>query len=514
MTPEWSTTGASGGPSTRSAFTGIMIGMALAAISQTLVSTALPTIVGDLGGYDQLSWVVSAYLLTSAVVVPFAGALADRYGTSRLFQLAIVVFAAGSALAAVSTSMGLLIAARSIQGLGGGAIMTLAFTLVGHIVAPRERGRYQGYIASLFAVTSVLGPLVGGFFVDHLTWRLAFVTNVVLSGVALVVFRRRRLVDVTGPGGRLDLPGSALLVVALVSTMLVLMWGGQRHAWTSGVIIALVLIAIGSFVLFVAWERRATDPIVPLDLFSRPVVRVCALLSFLSGMAMFGVIVYAPTFLQIALGVAPTRSGLLLVPLMGCILVGSTAGGRVMSRTGRYRRLAIIGSAALLVGAGLLVTMSTTTPPWRPAVYVGVAGLGIGLVMPVTMVAVQNAVDRTRLGAATAVTQFTRKIGSTLGVALLGGLFNVRVADALEAAGALPAGTDADSLLQSPAQIAQLPTEVGDAVRQAVAEGATVTFLAAFVVAAIGLVVSFGLPNEELSDSSLPVGAAAPVAPG
>ena len=257
MTPEWSTTGAGGGVSTRSAFTGIMIGMALAAISQTLVSTALPTIVGDLGGYDQLSWVVSAYLLTSAVVVPFAGALADRYGTSRLFQLAIVVFAAGSALAAVSTSMGLLIAARSIQGLGGGAIMTLAFTLVGHIVAPRERGRYQGYIASLFAVTSVLGPLVGGFFVDHLTWRLAFVTNVVLSGVALVVFRRRRLVDVTGPGGRLDLPGSALLVVALVSTMLVLMWGGQRHAWTSGVIIALVLIAIGSFVLFVACERRA-----------------------------------------------------------------------------------------------------------------------------------------------------------------------------------------------------------------------------------------------------------------
>ena len=210
--------------------------------------------------------------------------------------------------------------------------MTLAFTLVGHIVAPRERGRYQGYIASLFAVTSVLGPLVGGFFVDHLTWRLAFVTNVVLSGVALVVFRRRRLVDVTGPGGRLDLPGSALLVVALVSTMLVLMWGGQRHAWTSGVVIALVLIAIGSFVLFVACERRATDPIVPLDLFARPVVRVCALLSFLSGMAMFGVIVYAPTFLQIALGVAPTRSGLLLVPLMGCILVGSTAGGRVMSR--------------------------------------------------------------------------------------------------------------------------------------------------------------------------------------
>ncbi len=258
--------------STRSAFTGIMIGMALAAISQTLVSTALPTIVGDLGGYDQLSWVVSAYLLTSAVVVPFAGALADRYGTSRLFQLAIVVFAAGSALAAVSTSMGLLIAARSIQGLGGGAIMTLAFTLVGHIVAPRERGRYQGYIASLFAVTSVLGPLVGGFFVDHLTWRLAFVTNVVLSGVALVVFRRRRLVDVTGPGGRLDLPGSALLVVALVSTMLVMMWGGQRHAWTSAVIISLVLIAIGSFVLFVVCERRATDPIVPLDLFTRPVV--------------------------------------------------------------------------------------------------------------------------------------------------------------------------------------------------------------------------------------------------
>ena len=432
-----------------------------------------------------------------------------------MFQLAIGVFAAGSLLAAISNSMAMLIVARSIQGLGGGAIMTLAFTLVAHIVPARERGRYQGYIAAMFAVTSVLGPLVGGFFVDHLSWRLAFVTNVVLSAAALVVFRRRRPVDSTGAGNGFDPLGSVLLVVALVASMLVLMWGGQQYAWTSTVVLALAAVAVISLVLFVRCERRAADPIVPVGLFGRPVVRVCTMLGFLSGMAMFGVIVYAPTFLQISLGVSATRSGLQLVPLMGCVLVGSTVGGRIMSRTGRFRAIAVVGSALLVAGAGLLATMDTSTPLPLPSLYIGAAGLGIGLMMPVTLVAVQNAVDRSQLGAATSATQFTRKIGSTLGVALLGGLFNGRVNDALdEAVGALPAGTRPESLLESPAMIEQLPADVADVVRAAVADGATLTFAAACVVAIIGLIVSLRLPNDELSDRLVPFGASTSVAPG
>lgn len=488
----------------RAAFIGIAMGMTLGAVSQTLVSTALPTIVGEFGGYDSLAWVVSAYLLTSSIVVPFAGKLADMFGTTRMFRVAILVFAAGSLLAAVSQSMIVLIAARSIQGLGGGAIMTLAFTLVGRLAPARERGRYNGYIASLFALSSVLGPLVGGFFVDHLTWRLAFVTSVGLSLVALVVVQRNLPPDEARTGKRLDARGSLLLVVALATTMLVAMWGGQQFAWMSLRIIGLSVVALVSLAAFVWTEGRVEEPIVPLHLFRRRAVRVSSVLGFLSGMAMFGVIVYAPTFLQVSRGVSATKSGLLLIPLMGFITIGSAVGGRIMSRTGRFRHVAIAGSALLMVGAGLLATMSESTPVLIPSVFVGVSGLGIGLTMPVTIVAVQNAVRLDQLGAATSLTQFTRKIGSTLGVAILGGLFNAGVATSLAGSAALlPPGATADSLLDTPAKVALLPTPVASAVRSAVADGVRLTFTAAFFVAVVGLAVSTRLPDDELTDDEL-----------
>ncbi len=485
----------------RTIFIGIMIGMALAAISQTLVTTTLPTMVGELGGLDHLSWVVSAYLLTSTVVVPFAGKLADLFGTTRLFQVAIVMFAAGSLLAGLSTSMAMLIAGRSIQGLGGGAIMTLAFTLVGHIVPMRERGRYQGYVASMFAVTSVIGPLLGGFFVDHLSWRWAFYSNVALAGVVLAIIRRNLPPDEKRAARGADLRGGALLVVTLISMMLVAVWGGQKLAWTSPAVVVLIAVALGGFVLFVRCERAASEPIVPIEMFGQRAVRTATTIGFMSGIAMFGVTVYAPTFLQVSLGVSATRSGMTLVPLMGCILVASTVGGRVMSRTARFKSLAVIGSGLLVVGTGSLATMTTRTATFVPSLYVGIVGLGLGLIMPVTLVAVQNAVTSERLGAATSVSQTTRKIGSTLGVAAFGGVFNTRVAAGLDEASAdLPPGTAVDSLLDSPAAIARLPDVVATIVRDSVAEAAVLVFAVACAIAVLGFLVSLRLPNDELVD--------------
>lgn len=486
----------------RPIFFGIMIGLALAAISQTLVTTALPTMVGELGGYSGLSWVVSAYLLTSTLVAPFAGKLADLHGTTRLFSVAIVVFAAGSLIAGVATSMAMLVAARAVQGIGGGAIMTLAFTLVAQIVPVRERGRYQGYVASMFAVTSVIGPLVGGFFVDHLSWRWAFYSNVVLAGVALLIVRRRLPAD-TGrrATGRADLAGAGLLVVTLTSTMLVAVLGGHAVPWVSPTMALLVAVAAGSAFAFVRCERRAEEPVVPLGLFRHRAVRASTTMGFFSGIAMFGIIVYTPTYLQVARGLDATRSGLLLVPFMGCILVGSTTAGRVMSATGRYRHLAVGGSALLLAGAALLATVDRSTPVLMVSLCVGLAGSGIGLTMPVTMVAVQDAVGPDDLGAATSMSQTTRKIGSMLGVAVLGGVFASRVSAGLEVARPnLPAGMTTDDLLDTPAEIAQLPSSAAEAVRDAVADGATVVFALAAVAAAVALVASLRMRDERLAE--------------
>jgi len=480
---------------------GVLVGISLAAVSQTFVTTALPTIVGELGGYGALSWVVSVYLLTSGIVVPFAGKLADRFGAALMFRLSIAVFALGSALAALSTSMTMLVVARGVQGMGGGGLMTVAFTLIARLVPPRERGRYQSRVASLFAVTSVTGPLVGGFFVDHLSWRLAFVTVTLLGLVALVVVRRLPADEgVAGDGA--DVVGGALLVVGLMSLMLSTVWGGQRYSWTSPVIVALLAVALVFSVVFVVWERSAGNPIVPVRLMHRRTVWVAVTLGALSSVSMFAVIVLAPSYLQVSLGVNATTSGLLLVPLMGCTLIGSTTAGRVMSRTARYRRVAIAGALMLVAGSGLLTTLSETTAIGVPSIYVGLVGLGIGLLMPVTLVAVQNQVASQQLGAATSLTQFTRKIGSTVGVAALGGLFTAQVTRSLDGASIeLPDGVSPGSLLETPSAIEALPTELADAVRVAIADGMSVSFVLALVAAVVGLGLALFLPDAELAAS-------------
>ncbi len=490
---------ASGPP--RMVFAGILVALSVTAISQTFVTTALPTMVGDLGGFDGLSWIVGGYLLASTIVVPFAGKLADLYGTNRLFQLSIVVFAIGSVIAGRATSAEMLVAARVLQGLGGGAILTLSFTLVAVLVVPRERGRYQGYIASLFTAANVAGPLVGGFFVDHLSWRWIFYTTGAVCVVALLFVRRNLPRDVRSTDAPFDLAGSCLLVIALVGVMLIATWGGQQLAWTSSALIGLSVVTVAAIAVFVVVERRALEPVMPLDLFSRRSVRIASVLGFLTGVAMTTVLTYAPTFVQLALDVSAAASGLVLMPLMVCVMLASTLGGRMMSKTARYRPTAIVGALLLAVGTGLMCLMTAGTPLFIPSICVALVGLGIGLTTPAHMVAVQNAVRDDRLGAATSTTQFTRKIGSTVGVAVAGGLFTATTASRLRDAGALAGDEPIGSLLETPSRIDGLPDQLEATVRDAVASGAIAVFTLTFVAAAVAFLLSFRLPDERLADA-------------
>ena len=489
---------ASGPP--RMVFAGILVALSVTAISQTFVTTALPTMVGDLGGFDGLSWIVGGYLLASTIVLPFAGKLADMYGTNRLFQLSIVAFAIGSVIAGRANSAEMLVAARVLQGLGGGAILTLSFTLVALLVVPRERGRYQGYIASLFTAANVAGPLVGGFFVDHLSWRWIFYTTAVVCVIALLFVRRNLPRDVRSTDAPFDLAGSCVLVIALVGVMLIATWGGQQLAWTSAALIGLAVLTMAAIAVFVAVERRAVEPVMPLDLFSRRSVRIASILGFLTGVAMTTVLTYGPTFVQLALDVSAAASGLVLMPLMLCVMLASTLGGRMMSKTARYRSTAIVGAFLLAVGTGLMCLMSAGTALLFPSMCVALVGLGIGLTTPAHMVAVQNAARDDRLGAATSTTQFTRKIGSTVGVAVAGGLFTATTAARLRKAGALADDEPIGSLLDTPSRIDALPDQLEATVRDAVASGSIAVFTLTFVAAAVAFVLSFRLPDERLAD--------------
>ena len=484
-------------------FGGILVALSVAAISQTFVSTALPTMVGDLGGFDGLSWIVTSYMLASTIVVPFAGKLADLYGTHRLFQFVIVTFAAGSIVCARSNGVEMLIAGRVLQGFGSGAILTLSFTLVARLVAPRERGRYQGYISAVFTVANVAGPVVGGFFVDHLSWRWLFYATAAIAGAALVVVRVSLPRDLKRSSAPLDLVGSGLLVVSLLALMLATTWGGQRIGWTSPVMLALAVVFAVATVLFVRAERAAAEPVMPIDMFRDRSVMVATILGFLTGMAMTVVITYGPSFVQLALGASATESGLVLMPLMICVTIATTAGGKLMSRSGQYRSTAITGALTLALGTGLLATMTSTTALYMPSIAVGLAGVGIGLTTPAHMIAVQNTVDGDRLGAATSLTQFTRKIGSTIGVAVAGGLFTATTASRLRDAGALADGESLSELLDSPERIETLPAATEQVVRESVASGATALFVLTFVAAAISFALSFRLPRVQLDGAEV-----------
>jgi EmrB/QacA subfamily drug resistance transporter len=472
---------------------GLMLGMLLAALDQTIVATALPTIVGDLGGLNHLSWVVTAYLVASTVTTPLYGKFSDVYGRKRTFQFAIVVFLFGSALAGLSQSMIELIAFRGLQGIGAGGLMTLAMTIIGDVVPPRQRGRYQGYMGAVFALASVIGPLLGGFFVDQLSWRWVFYVNIPVGAVALVVTSIVLDLPYTRMVHRIDYAGTVLLVSAVGSILLAVTWGGTQYAWGSPIIITLGVVGAILMVAFVTVERRAAEPVLPLYLFKNRVFAVSTATMFIVGLAMFGGIIYLPLFLQVVGRKSATSAGLLLLPLILGIVFTSIISGRVISRTGRYKAFPVVGMLVMSLGLYLLSTMGPTTTEAGAGAYMVVLGLGLGMVMQVLVLAVQNAVERRDLGTATGAATFLRSMGGSFGVALFGAVLSNRLATNLAnmlPGGHLPAGVSESTLRGSPKVILSLPPGVRSIVIDAFARSIDTVFLAAVPIALAGFAIT------------------------
>jgi EmrB/QacA subfamily drug resistance transporter len=394
-------------------FTALLLAMLLASLDQTIVSTALPTIVGDLGSLDRLSWVVTAYLLAATVTIPIWGRASDLYGRKRLFQAAIAIFLTGSALSGAAPSLEWLIAFRALQGLGAGGLMTLAMALVADLVPPRERGRYQGYIQMVFVVASVAGPLLGGLFADHLSWRWVFYVNLPIGAVALTLAAITLEPSKLDARPRVDYLGAALLMAGLTGVLLVAQ---------NGFDLPLAFAAVALLVAFVARERRAPEPILPLRLFRDPVFNVVSATLFLTTCAFFAAIVFVPLYLQEVLGVSATNSGALLLPLLLAGTLSTTIAGRLISRTGRYKPFPIAGLALMAVALLLLSSMDAETSRTTAVLFLVVFGLGFGMVSQVLTVAVQNAVDRKDIGVATGSANLFRALGGSLGVAVFGAL--------------------------------------------------------------------------------------------
>jgi len=400
---------------------GIMLGMLLAGLDQTIVATALPTIARELSGAEHMSWVVSAYLLTSTAATPIYGKLSDLYGRRAMLQTAIALFLAASLLCAFAASMTQLIAFRALQGLGGGGLISMAHATIADVIAPRERGRYQGYFSIVFAASSVGGPVLGGFFAEHLTWRWIFWINLPI-GIAAILISRRAMRKLVSRRSRreIDYAGAGLLVAAVATLLLVTSWGGVEYPWLSLPIIGLTLASASLLVVFGFRERLARDPILPPRLFRNRIFTCSSLFSFLTSMAMFGAIVYLPLFMQLVGGDSASESGLLLIPLTGAIVVGAYASGRIVSLTGRYKLFPCVGLALASAAMALLALMTAKTSHLEMCAYMALLGIGIGFVMPVAIVSVQNAIELRDLGTGTAAVNFFRSMGGAFGVSLLG----------------------------------------------------------------------------------------------
>ena len=483
-------------------FISLMIGMLLAALDQTIVSTALPTIVGELGGLENLSWVITAYLLASTTSMPLYGKLSDLYGRKFMFQAAIVLFLAGSLLSGASQSMIQLILFRGVQGMGAGGIMIMAQAIIGDIISPRQRGRYQGMMGGVFAIASVAGPLLGGLFTDHLSWRWVFYINIPLGAVALIVTAIVLRLPVRRMKHKIDYRGAALMVSGVSALLLLTTWGGRDYGWTSPVIAGLAIAGVILIALFILSQNRSQEPLLPLRLFRERVFTVGSSLGFIMGMAMFGAIAFMPVYLQVVKGASATESGLRMLPMVIGMVFTSVASGQFTTKTGRYRIFPIIGALVVALGLYLTSLLGATSGWTEISLAMLVLGVGLGMIIQIVVLAVQNAVDQKDMGTATANVNFFRSMGSAFGVAIFGSILNNRLdyhlprlvpPDALQ-------GIDPDLLTSSPEQLRSLPPDVVAGAVAAFAESLQFVFLWAVPVALAGFVFALFLREIPLRE--------------
>lgn len=487
-------------------FSGLMAGLLLAALDQTIVATALPTMVGELGGLDHYSWVVTAYLICVTVGTPLYGKISDVYGRRIVFQTAIAIFLAGSLAAGLAQSMLQLIVFRGVQGIGAGGLITMSFAIVADVVSPRERGRYTGYLGSVFALASIIGPLLGGFIVDHFSWRWVFLVNLPVGIMALAVTSIVLRMPTAAPRRhRIDLEGAVLLVSGVTCLLLTLVWGGSEYPWGSPAILGLGSAGVVLIGAFLACEARASEPILSLRLFRNPIFTLGSLLGFIVGCTMFGATVFLPLFLQVATGASATNSGLLLLPYMVGFMVTAIAVGNIVSHTGRYKAWPIAGMGLAATGLYLFSRMDASTTQVQTSVCMLVFGMGIGMMLHLLVLVVQNSVDHRELGVATSATAFFRSMGGSFGIAVSGTIFNARLlaelpslvpADALAAVGG-----NAARLLSSPAQLRLLPPPVLAGIVEAVVRSTRGVFLWAMVPVALGFVLAWFLKEIPLHDT-------------
>lgn len=469
----------------------LMVAMMLAMLDNMIVGTAMPTIVGELGGLEHLSWVVTAYTLATAASTPIWGKLGDMYGRKGAFMTSIVIFLIGSALSGMAQDMGQLIGFRAIQGLGAGGLMVGVMAIIGDLIPPRERGKYQGMMAGVMALAMIAGPLVGGTITDHWGWRWSFYINLPLGVVALLAISAVLHLPKKRVEGRIDYLGAGLLTVGITSIVLVTTWGGSEYAWGSARIMELIGIGVAALVGFVFVQTKAAAPVVPLHIFRGRNFTLMSIIAFITGFVMFGATLFLPLYQQSVQGASATNSGLLLLPMLGAMLVTSMVAGRVTTNSGRYKVFPVAGSVLMAVGLFLLSQMDTDTTRLMSGVYMAVLGAGMGCLMQITMLVAQNSVEMKDMGVASSTSTLARTLGSSFGVAIMGALFNSRVQDVMaERAGAIGSQVTEQSAQLDAASLAKLPAAAREAYQFAVSSGTHSAFLLGAVVAVVALVAA------------------------